>query len=84
MSLVLEELEEAIVATDTEYLLAAGQPYAFSCNGTGVWKHWDGVDYVSYAVGTVDGKNFVGNAPVSGKVKLDVTGGAVTGGFKRV
>jgi hypothetical protein len=78
-----EVLSELLTETEhtgnVEYVLKAGEPYAFTLNGDGAWAHWDGVVYVNFTAGS--GKNLRGYVPVSGKIQLNWGSGTVTAGF---
>tara|TARA_R110002110_G_scaffold262360_3_gene478166 strand:+ start:894 stop:1148 length:255 start_codon:yes stop_codon:yes gene_type:complete len=79
--LISDQLVEASVTADTEYRITGGADYQFNLNGTATWDFWDGVAFVPYTAGS--GKNFIGAAPVSGRVQINVGSGTAVGSFIR-
>lgn len=79
-----DSIEVGAHAVDKEYSLRPGEEYTFLLNGDGTWQFWDGAAWKDYSNSTGSSQGFVGIAPPSGRVNLNVTSGTVNAGFERL
>jgi hypothetical protein len=74
---LISHLKATSLTADTEYLVAAGGEFVFTLYGDGTWQFWDGGAWVDFA----DSPNFVGYAPPSGRINVNVNSGTVIATF---
>lgn len=77
---ITSRLASAAFTADEEFLIDTDKWHSFNLNGDGIWQYWDGAAWQNFADGS--GKNFQGKATEGGRIKLAVTSGTVTAGFK--
>lgn len=76
------ELDSTAHTSSTEYNLVPNMDYGFTLSGSGTWQVWDGQTWKDYEESSGTSQAFVGTAPISGRVRLNVSSGTVYGGFK--